>query len=182
MTTQTPTIYGVTFSESDGSNEQVIECASRDEAGAVFAKVCESGDALLVSLVELEGAGPVRASDGTQIAPTHAPRCVVETWTAAGSDEKPTTAARVAAMFGNDGQQFSLADGRDVERVCRDLGARFPDAIFNRENGRVRYEFRDGSAIIVQSGYAWDLRHPKCTCGWCWDSNGAALPGCARAE
>lgn len=101
----------------------------------------------------------------------------------AEGNDMTTTAQKIAEQFGNDGQQFTDDEGHELACVCRDMGAIHPGATFNSEGGKTRYEFRDGSAIVVQDGYAWDLRHPRCTCGWCWDAGRPdEAPPCVVAE
>ena len=77
-----------------------------------------------------------------------------------------TIAKKIAEMFGNDGQQWTTklcglveADVDEVcSQYCTDPG---------RRGESTRYEFDDGSAIVVTPG-GWDFGHPApCTCH-CW--------------
>ena len=79
-----------------------------------------------------------------------------------------TTAERIAAQFGNDGTCFELADGCSLGLRCRTEGA-----TKRTSNGDTAWEFTDGSAIVESHGAAWDVRHPECTCGFCWSGAGA---------
>lgn len=79
------------------------------------------------------------------------------------ASQQPTTAQHVAREMGDDGSRWSAPDGRSLQQVCRNHGAN----AWRRESGDRRYEFRDGSAIVVLGG-AWDIKHDDCDCGWCW--------------
>jgi len=90
-----------------------------------------------------------------------------------------TTAEQIANIFGNDGQRWELADGRDLDEVCRAHGAVLPDAEWNTRDSDIRrYTFGDGSSIVA-SGGAWDLGlDPGC---WCWAGVGHS-DDCAAAH
>lgn len=82
-----------------------------------------------------------------------------------------TTAARIAARFDGDGRRFEALDtGESLDDVCK--AARGTFARGEGSHGHLtRYDFGDGSGVILSSAGAWDLRHPDCTCGWCWTGN-----------
>ena len=89
---------------------------------------------------------------------------------------KQTTAETVAALFGNDGQQFSRrvqsAHYGEIDECLMDTCEQAGATIRRGENeGRgsfVAYEFADGSAIVACGGSGWDVRHADCSCGFCW--------------
>ena len=79
-----------------------------------------------------------------------------------------TIAQTISSMFGNDGMNFSADDGRDFDEVCcsyhaeKSRGRCWYDADgamtadYDPDGDMVRYEFSDGSAIVI-SGDAWDI-------------------------
>lgn len=88
-----------------------------------------------------------------------------------------TIAERFSAELDNDGQRWETEDGTSFEELARRMGAvktygaRYygpggntgymdgtPDSHFAGDP--VRYEFRDGSAV-VQAGPAWDIEGPE---------------------
>ena len=72
---------------------------------------------------------------------------------------KDSTAETIGALFNDDGQQHETSDGQTIDEVCRANGAR-PD----REGEKARYEFADGSSIIITTE-AWDYGLPGgCHC------------------
>lgn len=77
-------IYGVAYGsvvEECGSIEQARERARAIlQAAPPVDRADPAGDAE-VDVVELQGAGPVFASDGDEISPCHAPRRTIDTWT-----------------------------------------------------------------------------------------------------
>jgi len=73
-----------------------------------------------------------------------------------------TIAETIAALLGDDGQVFTARDGRTLDEVCRDVGARVTTDGFDK----TRYDFDDGSSIVV-AGAAWDLGLPG-GC-YCWE-------------
>lgn len=75
-----------------------------------------------------------------------------------------TLAAQIAARLGDDGQNFEAEDGRRLDDIARAAGANE-----EREAEFIRYTFRDGSAITVQAGVAWDLGYADC---YCWQGAG----------
>ena len=64
-----------------------------------------------------------------------------------------TIAQRISSAFGDDGQKFS-AGGRQIDDVCR--AACSHPRQDPTEPSRYRYEFSDGSALIIDS-QCWDL-------------------------
>lgn len=82
--------YGVCWGDGPGVVE---ECGSRLTATGRAIDVIRDGEADAVDVVELEGSGPVYASDGSRIADHHAPHQTVESWTLWTG---PTTDKRVA--------------------------------------------------------------------------------------
>ena len=70
-----------------------------------------------------------------------------------------STAETIGALFNNDGQQHDTAEGQTIDEVCR-AAAPNPE----REGEKTRYEFADGSSIIVTME-AWDYGLPgECFC------------------
>jgi hypothetical protein len=90
-----------------------------------------------------------------------------------------TTAQQIAERFGNDGTRFEDAAGISFQEACRCAGAdvTWRDGQRNVDGALVRYEFMDGSALIEQFGYCWDLAAPGCSCGYCMAGNGVACRG-----
>ena len=86
-----------------------------------------------------------------------------------------TIAQQVATRFGDDGLRWADAAGTRLEEVCDELGSRTR----NDSRGADRIEFHDGSALIMAGG-AWDLQHPRCSCGYCWEGSDDLM--CERAE
>lgn len=79
-----------------------------------------------------------------------------------------TIAQQISDSMDNDG---SLADNATREKFFRVLRAQDPVRVSTGREDVTRYEFRDGSSIVVMDG-AWDLgiddeRH----CG-CWLASG----------
>lgn len=73
--------YGVLVAHSDTAGDETItEHATLDDARARYDRCKRDAAGTCVQLVVLECAGPVYADDGTQIAPTHAPRLTIEEW------------------------------------------------------------------------------------------------------
>jgi len=67
-----------------------------------------------------------------------------------------TMADRVAALFDNDGQKFNIESGAvDLENLLVFLGTTVRSSTGFADDP-VRYEFRDGSAIVIAGG-AWDV-------------------------
>ena len=80
---------------------------------------------------------------------------------------RSTTADHVSDAFDNDGTQGLVSsdhslddDSYPLERVCLSNGA-----TSERRNSDQRFEFRDGSAIVVSGGAAWDIEGPE---PWSW--------------
>lgn len=80
-----------------------------------------------------------------------------------------STATLVAKQAGGDGQKFEHK-GRTLDDRCRSRGA----SVEGRANGQwarvsqaedIRYEFPDGSAIVV-NGNAWDVEGST---PWSWE-------------
>jgi len=88
-----------------------------------------------------------------------------------------TTAQEIADRFHDDGLCFTDASGWELADVCEAQGVRS----WSPEHSAERYQFADGSAIIIQGG-GWDLQHPDCTCGWCWAGDEAACVQCECGE
>jgi len=81
-----------------------------------------------------------------------------------------TTAEKIAFQFNDDGTQFfGGPDELHLELVCRHAGASVSK---NQERDTIAFNFSDGSAIVIAGGSSWDVRHPACECGHCW--NGVA--------
>lgn len=91
-----------------------------------------------------------------------------------------TTAETVAALFGDDGQVFErVVDNPHYGEIreclletCTEHGARIRRGENEGRGDMVAYEFADGSAIVACGGSAWDVRHPACRCGYCWEGGG----------
>ena len=80
-------------------------------------------------------------------------------------DTTKTTAERIAARYDNDGQRWhAVDDGRNIDSVCAGAGT----ATHNDERDATRYDFADGSALVV-SGGGWDQPLSAETAGcFCW--------------
>lgn len=87
-----------------------------------------------------------------------------------------TTADTISARFGDDGQKFTNAAGERLSYVCDEVAV---DVHRNDERDATRYQFADGSAIII-AGDGWDLGIAGATCH-CWAGAGHA-GGCPQAE
>lgn len=95
-----------------------------------------------------------------------------------------TTAQKIAEQFGNDGQQWTDAEGRRFEDVCAEQS----DRVLHHQRGiagaPVRYEFSDGSALVV-AGDGWDLGFPgedlECYC-WPEANGGRHTEECGEAS
>lgn len=69
---------------------------------------------------------------------------------------RKTTAERVARMLGDDGTRFEAEDGRSLDELAEESGAR----ITRHETKELwRHLFPDGSAIVAAPG-AWDIEGP----------------------
>lgn len=83
-----------------------------------------------------------------------------------------TTAQQIADLLGNDGQNFDVPglDSVTLDDVARqEYGGRqeWRDGQRNVSGGYYRWNFGDGSAIVVQYGYCWDFpldSNPDCYC------------------
>jgi len=77
-----------------------------------------------------------------------------------------TKAKQIASQYDNDGQCFEDYDGMHITHPCGGL------ALFEDTRGdSTRYEFRDGSAIVITGG-GWDVGHPAPAACHCWpDAN-----------
>ncbi len=73
-----------------------------------------------------------------------------------------TTAEKIALQFENDGQVFEV-DDIHIADVCQDV-AWYPPSVTSDSE---RYEFTDGSAIVVTGG-GWDLGFPAPATCHCW--------------
>lgn len=61
-----------------------------------------------------------------------------------------TIAEQIAERFNNNGQQWVDADGEHIETACNDEGQ------YEAQGETARYEFFDGSAIVITGG-GWDI-------------------------
>lgn len=77
---------------------------------------------------------------------------------------EPTTAEHIAARFGDDQQRFRNDAGEHLDNVVLEEGAIV--LIVDRARDIVRYEFRDGSAIVTTTD-AWSIGFPSTACA-CW--------------
>ncbi len=77
-------------------------------------------------------------------------------------EDTMTTAECIALRFQNDGQRF-MVDGDHIADVCLHTGPHPPNTIGDSE----RYEFSDGSAIVITGG-GWDIGHPAPATCHCW--------------
>lgn len=69
--------------------------------------------------------------------------------------DESTIADQIAAQFGNDGLNWHDAENRHLDEVCEALTSReWRDGY--RTGDTYRYEFADGSAIVV-AGDCWDV-------------------------
>jgi hypothetical protein len=88
-----------------------------------------------------------------------------------------TIAEQIAARFGDDGQQWEDADGVALWDACKAAGGS-ADQFWELE--ATRYEFDDGSALVLTPG-GWDIGMPgtdrRCIC---WPSVGVG--GCDCPE
>ena len=68
-----------------------------------------------------------------------------------------TTAQIISAKLDNDGQKFDTVDGISIDTLCADVhGAGYPSFRDGHGTDTYRYNFADGSAIVVAGG-CWDL-------------------------
>lgn len=74
-----------------------------------------------------------------------------------------------AETAGGDGQEWD----EEIKAIFAD------DATVSRIDDATVYAYDDGSAVVEQGGM-WDVRHPDCVCGICWE--GAGQPQCAGDE
>ena len=71
-----------------------------------------------------------------------------------------TTAQRVAAEMGQDGSRFTGYNGVDLDEICDRLGGGLIEVHANQR----RYQFADGSGVIISED-SWDLAvDPRCWC------------------
>lgn len=77
-----------------------------------------------------------------------------------------TQAAWISEQFNNDGQQFEDEQGNHIETICKETCV----VRATRDDQTYRYEFADGSAIVI-AGDGWDIgfRGHELPC-WCWPS------------
>jgi len=89
-----------------------------------------------------------------------------------------TVAERIASIYENDGQLWWRGHDRNIIDVCKRFSAhwRYYD---HGATDSIRFEFRDGSALVVVNGYGWDLGFPGVRCD-CWASCGHD-PECVAA-
>jgi hypothetical protein len=87
-----------------------------------------------------------------------------------------TTAEQISAIFDDDG---SRATGRDGRKLLDVIEAHSPTTSRSDDRSATRYDFADGSAIIVAGG-AWDLGIDGCSCH-CW-RGGGHVDDCHEAE
>ena len=74
-----------------------------------------------------------------------------------------TQAEEMAKRFHDDGTCWFDDTGTSMDEACQ--AEHFSRV--ERAAGEVQWRCWDNSAIIAMGG-AWDIKHPDCTCGWCW--------------
>ena len=77
----------------------------------------------------------------------------------------------VSDKLDNNGQNFEI-DGKPFGDWAKAQG--LIDCVeYKHGHGTMprRWVFNDGSVIIEEDG-GWDFKHPKCTCGYCWEGAG----------
>lgn len=77
-----------------------------------------------------------------------------------------TVALQFAARLGEDGQKWVTDDGIEFEEL-----AWLCDARYEQQDDRERYQFPDGSAVVVH-GDGWDLEGPELFSWASVDENG----------
>jgi hypothetical protein len=78
-------------------------------------------------------------------------------------EDEMTTAENIAARFNNDGQIFEIG-GVQIIDVCRDTSTAHR---VNRAGDSERFEFSDGSAIVI-SGGGWSIGFSAPATCHCW--------------
>ncbi len=93
-----------------------------------------------------------------------------------------TIAQKIAALLGDDGEEFTTSDGRTLTELAwgyygsRDVHER------NTDHEMTRWTFPDESVITIAQETAWDLGYPNCYC-WvgcgreCSDDESVVHPG-----
>lgn len=74
-----------------------------------------------------------------------------------------TCADKIAEQLGGDGTVWKLSDGRSVEDVLAIEAVEICHEARGSADDRVRYEFADGSAIVVMTD-GWDVGYPASIC------------------
>lgn len=73
-------------------------------------------------------------------------------------DNTKTTAQIISSLLGDDGQNFQDADDRWLVDIAEEMGATVSrDGDRDMCDTSTRYDFSDGSAIVVMAGNAWDV-------------------------
>jgi len=67
-----------------------------------------------------------------------------------------TAAQKISTLLGDDGLRWESRDGRGIAQLCEDHGASGPYGQSGRGTMPERYDFDDGSSIVVTDG-GWDL-------------------------
>lgn len=83
-----------------------------------------------------------------------------------------TIAEKIGALFDNDGHRYKEAE-HDLFEICEDEQYY---KLQNWEKGATRYEFKDGSAIVI-AGECWDYGFEGVQCT-CWKEAGHFLEYC----
>ena len=90
-----------------------------------------------------------------------------------------TIAGEIAHQFDSDGQRFKDEHGAEIDDVCR-------AAVINQCYAVVfgdatRYEFSDGSALVV-TDCGWDLGFPAPSTCCCWAGAGEHRDECESKD
>jgi len=82
----------------------------------------------------------------------------------------------ISTKLDDDGTTFEASDGTTLDDLCAQHGGLMSQ---NSSRTLTRYEFGDGSAIIISASY-WDVRPGECA-GWCM-TEGDECAECVVAE
>lgn len=77
----------------------------------------------------------------------------------------------------SDGETFKTTKGTDLAKLCGRLAIVYH---WGAEDDRIRYEFADGSAIVMTAG-GWDLGFDGTGC-YCWQGVGKHRILCERED
>ena len=92
-----------------------------------------------------------------------------------------TQAQEFAALFNNDGQTWTTADGRSWSEVTDGWGGLKTRERAPGTEGPIRLEFSDGS-VLVEDGDAWDIGCNTSDDCFCWKGAGCSCGEDAPAD